>query len=129
MNTGGILPESIPFDAAIHNIFQQNAKSCRAPVLFEQIIAHMNIPGIHHGYAGSILAEAVVFVAVVIRKHKMQPVPQIIAAGIIYNITITGTFQVNAIAVPPYFIALNGDSPGAPHIMALPEVVSCFACP
>ena len=85
-------------------VFKQQAISRAAPVLFKMVVLHHHVAGVHHRYSSSVFPKAVVGISIVVGKHKMQAVTNVVLTKIALHVALGHKFQVDAIAVPFYRI-------------------------
>jgi hypothetical protein len=111
----------------LRNIFQEQAISGRAPVVFKSVVFHPDVAGIHHGHTGPVFPEDVAGIHVAVREHKVQSVAVVALADVVVDHTIGHVLKVDAVAVPLYFVIAHSGPIGAPHVYGIAERRLYFA--
>ena len=85
----------------------------------EGVLGHGNIPGVHHRYAGAVLAKRIVLVGIVVRKHEMQAIPEVALAVVAQDAGVGHTFEINPVAMPGYPVVGYGNAVAVPGVDAI----------
>lgn len=68
---------------------------------------HIDIFGKHDCYAGTVLFEGVVFIHVMVGKHEMESISDIVVAVIVSNDAAIRKFKIDAISCSLNFVVFN----------------------
>ena len=113
-------------NVAIRNVFQQEAVGTAAPVVAKLIFRHLYLPRVHHCHASTIVVKPVVVIVVIVRKHKMKPVAQVMFAVIVPNFGVCYKFKIDSIALACEVILRDQGPSAFPQMNAVSAVLLFF---
>src|SRR6185436_8100423 len=101
---------------AVGNFFEQQAIGSASPVVFKRVADHFYMVGVHDGYTCTVVFKNIVQVIVVMRKHEMQAVTDVLMAEVFLYDGVGDEFEINSVTLPAYVIVFDG------HAVAFPAV-------
>jgi hypothetical protein len=63
------------------------------------IIKHSDFIGIHHSYTGAIITKRIILVGVIIGKHEMKTIPDIVFTQVVMDKGVGDKFEINAVTM------------------------------
>src|SRR6185312_10985551 len=112
----GITEKAARVEMAVADLFQEDAVGAAAKIVRKSVSGHVDAMREHHRNAGFVVAETVPLVPVVMRKHEMQAIPDIVIAVITADQRMGDEFKVDAVPVPRDVIVQY------PHVVAMPAM-------
>lgn len=110
----GVAPEDVTLNTRILQFFDEQPEAACSLIVLEYILQHRYIVRVHHCHAGTIMAEDVVHISIVVGEHEVEAIALAAVDRVTGYIRMLTKFEVDAVAMMTYLVVGNSQSVAFP---------------